>query len=143
MFRPDHIYIPGVNERHPEDTFEAIRVTAIPDSSIEELANCDAFKHGLIYLEEGYFWEAHEVFEPVWMALPHESEERRFVQGLIQLANALLKAKMARPKAVQRLCRIARELLISSSGRGAIMNVDQRFFLRQVDSLEAQTNLTI
>jgi hypothetical protein len=143
MFRPDHIYIPGVNERHPENTFETIRITAMPDSSIEELANCDAFKHGIFYLEEGYFWEAHEVFEPVWMALPHDSEERRFVQGLIQLANASLKAEMARPKAVCRLCRIARELLISTNGRGAMMNLEHKVFLRQVDALETRINLSL
>jgi len=141
MFRPDHIYIPGVNERHPENMFDAIRLTAIPNSSMDELANCDAFKHGLMYLEEGYFWEAHEVFEPVWMALPTDSEERRFVQGLIQLANASLKANMERPKAVHRLCPIARELLLSAGAQQSIMNVDRNNFLRQIEALEARVNL--
>lgn len=143
MFRPDHIYIPGINERHPEDTFEAIRITAIPGSSIEDLAKCEAFKHGLIYLEEGYFWEAHEVFEPVWMALPEKSGERRFVQGLIQLANASLKAKMARPKAVCRLCHIARELLTGATDGSSLMNLDEKVFLRQIDELETQYNLSL
>jgi len=143
MFRPDHKYIPGVNARHPEDTFEAIRITAIPDSSIEELANCDAFKHGLIYLEEGYYWEAHEVFEPVWMALPSDSDERRFVQGLIQLANASLKAEMGRPKAVIRLCRIARELLTSASSEHSMMGVDWTKYWLLIDKLEAGSDLSI
>jgi predicted metal-dependent hydrolase len=143
MFRPDHMYIPGINERHPENLFETICKTVNPGASIEELASCDAFKHGLMYLDEGYFWEAHEVFEPVWMALPHESEERLFVQGLIQLANASLKAKMQRPKAVQKLCQIARELLHGTTHSNTIMNLDQKMYLQRIDTLEATTKLSL
>lgn len=138
MFRPDHKYIPGINERHPENVFEAICKTASPGASIEELASCDAFKHGLMFLDEGYFWEAHEVFEPVWMVLPHESEERLFVQGLIQLANASLKAEMQRPKAVRRLCHMARELLLGTTQSNAIMSLDPKVFLQRIDTLEAR-----
>ena len=137
MFRPNHKYIPGINERHPEDLFESICKTANPGAPIEELANCDAFKHGLMYLDEGYFWEAHEVFEPVWMALAHETKERLFVQGLIQLANASLKAKMQRPKAVQRLCHMARELLLNTTQSNAIMSLDPKVYLQRIDTLEA------
>lgn len=141
MFRPDHIYIPGATERHPEDTFEAICSTASLNLPINELANCEALKHGLLYLDEGYFWEAQEVFEPVWMALPQDSKERRFIQGLIQLANASLKAKMKRPKAVQRLCRIARELLShSGTGTGTVMNLDRDVYLNRINELEQQNS---
>ena len=135
MFRPDHIYIPSVTERHAEDTFEAICDTAGLNSSVDELAHSSAFKHGLMYLEEGYFWEAHEVLEPVWMALAPNSEERRFVQGLIQLANASLKLKMQRPKAVARLCGIARELL-TNDNIPIVMNIDRAQYLNQIDQLE-------
>ena len=40
---------------------------------------------------------------PVWAALPQNSVERRLVQALIQIANAGLKARMGRTKAVARL----------------------------------------
>lgn len=37
---------------------------------------------------DGHFFEAHEVWEAVWKALP-AGEERRAIQGLIHLAVAL------------------------------------------------------
>ena len=45
------------------------------------------------------------------MALEEGSDDRRFLQALIQLANAQLKIKMQRPKAAKRLCMMVRDLL--------------------------------
>ena len=48
------------------------------------------------------FWEAHEVIEPVWIALSR-IEKRcsgKLAQAVIQLANAELKKRMQRPTAV-------------------------------------------
>ena len=107
---PTHAYIPGKTPRHPEDAFAAIHASVRSGMSAEELAATDAFQTGLRYLASGYCWEAHEVFEPVWMALP-DGDERRFVQALIQLANGRLKLLMDRPKAALRLAVIATDLL--------------------------------
>ena len=79
--------------------------------SSAQLAQSEAFCTGLYYFRSGYFWEAHELFEPVWMALEEGSDDRRFLQALIQLANAQLKIKMQRPKAAKRLCMMVRDLL--------------------------------
>lgn len=106
-----HAYLPGHNERHLEDAFDAIRATAEAGLSVSQLADCEAFVTGLRFLEQGYFWEAHEVLEPVWMALPDDSVERRFVQGLIQFANGRLKLRMGKAKAALRLVGRARSLL--------------------------------
>lgn len=111
MFWPEHVYIPGQTERHNAGTFDSLCNTAQASMSVEDLSRSAAFKHGLIYLEQGYYWEAHEVLEPVWMALERNSEERRFVQALIQIANARLKQLMGRKKAALRLCDISRALL--------------------------------
>jgi len=88
--------------------------------SVRELAGCDAFRHGLHYIDTGFYWEAHEVLEPVWMALPETSEERRLVQALIQIANAGLKLEMGRPRAAARLCAIAHQLLTSLQSPGPL-----------------------
>lgn len=106
---PVHAYVPGANARHAEDAFEAIRDTAQPGMSDDELAQSEAFRHGLAYLEQGFYWEAHEVLEPVWMACTPNTASRLTTQGLIQFANAQLKAKMNRPKAAVRLCDLARK----------------------------------
>lgn len=131
---PTHAYVPGKNARHAEGTFDRLRETARDDLTVAELSTCKAFEVGLAYLNAGYFWEAHELFEPVWMALPNPSRERKFVQGLIQIANGLLKLKMDRPKAASRLEGIARAL-IEDDGISATMGVKQQDALDLLDTL--------
>ena len=92
--RPSHAYVPGQTPRHPEGAFDAVRDTAQPGMSVEALAASEAFVTGLAYLDQGYFWEAHELLEPVWMACPQNSAEQVFVRGVIQRANARLKERM-------------------------------------------------
>ena len=108
---PDHAYVPGQTPRHAEGRFAPICATARQHMSPAQLAQSEAFCTGLYYFRSGYFWEAHELFEPVWMALEEGSDDRRFLQALIQLANAQLKIKMQRPKAAKRLCMMVRDLL--------------------------------
>lgn len=111
--------------------------------SADQLARCDAFQAGLQYLREGYYWEAHEVLEPVWMALPADSVERKFVQGLIQLANGRLKLCMARPKAALRLVELARALIPAKQADLSIMTVETRLVHLCIDALERDVKLAI
>ncbi|MCG6901176.1 MAG: DUF309 domain-containing protein [Rhodobacter sp.] len=104
---PPYPYVPGATPRHPEGAFDAVRATARAGMDADALAASDAFQTGLRYLQAGYFWEAHEVLEPVWMACAPNSGARAFVQALIQFANARLKARMDRPAAAVRLCDLA------------------------------------
>lgn len=138
MTRPTHAYVPGRTDRHPEGCFDTIRDTARPGMSPEDLAGCAAFQIGLTYLEAGYDWEAHELLEPVWMALPEGSVDRRWVQALIQLANAQLKLKMDKPKAARRLCNIVRDLLPEA---GVVMGVDVAQMVRRLESLERESEM--
>lgn len=131
---PTHAYIPGKTPRHPEGCFDPIRDTAQPDMTEQELAESAAFQTGVAYLEHGYFWEAHELLEPVWMVLPENGDARVLVQALIQLANAYLKQQMDRPKAALRLCGIVRALL-GQTGGGVIMTFDVAVLQARVDSL--------
>ncbi len=134
---PSHAYIPGQNKRHPENAFESIRQTAVPGKNADQLAQSNAFQTGLLYLKKGYYWEAHEVLEPVWMALPKHSIERGFVQGLIQLANGRLKMLMGRPKATIRLVSQARELVPANEPR-IVMTLDVEEVHTWIDSLEVR-----
>lgn len=139
---PEHAYVPGQNERHPENTFDALKVSAVRGKSATELARCEAFLAGLKFLEAGYFWEAHEVMEPVWMALPDGTVERRFLQGLIQLANGRLKLRMGRTKAALRLVGQARGL-IPSEASSRIMTLDMQEVHGWVNGLERDILLAL
>lgn len=46
----------------------------------------NALRDGVLLFNEHRFWDAHEAWEPLW--LRSSGEEKRFVQGLIQLAAA-------------------------------------------------------
>lgn len=72
---------------------------------------------GRALYERGFFWEAHEAWEPVWLAAAPNSRERAFLQGIIQLANARLKLAMGRDGAAARICARAGEHL-SAAGQG-------------------------
>ena len=46
-----------------------------------------AYRHGIELFNRGEFFDAHEVLEDVWRAAP--APEKKFLQGLIQVAVAL------------------------------------------------------
>lgn len=108
---PGHAYVPGRTERHDPDAFDLFHDSIREGMLLREIERSLAWRAGWQFVEAGYFWEAHEVLEPVWMVLPESRPEKRFVQAIIQLANAELKARMGKPNAVRRLCDIAEGLL--------------------------------
>ncbi len=116
-------YVPGVTERPEQGLYDAIRDTAQPGMTPAALARCDAFRTGLHYLHTGWFWEAHEVLEPVWMACPPNSRERALCRALIQLANARLKARMGKPQAAARL-RAEVTVILDGLGAAPVMGLD-------------------
>jgi predicted metal-dependent hydrolase len=69
----------------------------------------------------------------VWMGCPPNSREKRLLKALIQIANALLKAKMGRRNAARRLLEEAAEL-VGECRIGAtepeLMGVDLRHLSR-------------
>ena len=134
---PEHAYVPGQTPRHAEGRFAPICATARQHMSSAQLAQSEAFCKGLYFLRCGYFWEAHELFEPVWMALEEGSEERRLLQALIQLANAQLKLRMQRPKAASRLCIMVRGLLEKLTG-ARVMGQDISQIMARLRAVEAR-----
>ncbi len=65
-------HIPGRNARPPEGSI------------------APGLDEGFALYHAGFFWEAHEAWEPVWMDLPPNAPEKAEMAALIQLANARL-----------------------------------------------------
>lgn len=124
---PSHAYVPGQTARHDPAVFAALHDSVTPGMGIADLTASAAWHAGWAYYKAGFFWEAHEALEPVWMQMPPETPERHFVQGLIQIANAALKARMGRPRAVLRLCDIAAAHLTRARGDGGSAMMGLRF----------------
>jgi hypothetical protein len=54
----------------------------------------DDWLYGIDLFNRFFFWEAHEAWEGLWTAVERESAPSRLLQGLIQIAAALLKTHM-------------------------------------------------
>ena len=105
---PARAHVPGSGTTPDEPVLETAKATAPAVTDETGWADNQAYLYGFDLLRGGFYWEAHEVWEPVWLACPPNSRARTLLRGLIQAANARLKAKMGRPRAVVRLAEEAR-----------------------------------
>lgn len=104
---PEAAYVPGRTPRTETGiAFEvARRAPAVTEA--DRWQSNEAWLYGIDLFGAGFFWEAHEVLEPVWINARPNSRERAAVRGVIQLANACLKLEMGRRGAALRLLRLA------------------------------------
>ena len=127
LILPPRPYLPGQTERPDEAIFEPLKEGLAPGIPPDELARSAAFLGGKQAFAQGYFWEAHELWEAVWMVLPPASAERHLLQGLIQLANGGLKARMGRDNAARRIAALADTALREAflQGQERLMGLDR------------------
>ena len=91
---PDRKYIPGQGihpKKHPNGSH-------IPDLPAEmKLFDADTWRisqrylYGIDLFNFGYWWEAHEVLEELWIQTGRSTLTAKFIQGIIQISAALLK----------------------------------------------------
>lgn len=91
---PPYAYLPG---EHPHPTNDP----AGHSFGEGESNDPPAFEWGVDLYEHGYFWEAHEAWEPLWKA--SEGAERSLLAGLIQCAAACLKVAVGERRGARRL----------------------------------------
>ncbi|MBZ0215578.1 MAG: DUF309 domain-containing protein [Fimbriimonadaceae bacterium] len=99
---PAHRYLPGINER-PDGL-------KIPVSA--------AFAYGVDLFNHGCWWEAHEIWEDVWLDQPQQSLNRLAMAVLINAANLNLKITLGKPNAAHRLERDIAERFDEWTRRG-------------------------
>ena len=100
---PPQPHFPGRNARPDDSVFAPLKATLVGCETPDALQQSAVFAAGFEAFHAGYFWEAHELWEPVWLQLPPASRERHVLQGLIQLANAALKRRMGLGAASDRI----------------------------------------
>jgi hypothetical protein len=104
---PCRRHIPASGSTPDRAPLDAVKALTPPRVSEETWHDAPAYAYGLRLYAHGFFWEAHEGWEAVWVATAPNSQERYLLAGLIQLANACLKLEMAQPKAALRLLKAA------------------------------------
>jgi len=110
-------HLPGRTPRPPEAQLAPWKAGLTPQLAPAALLASPAFAAGLEAFRARYYWEAHELWEAVWICLPPAAAERLLLRGLIQLANAGLKARMARPTAAMRILALADAALAEHARR--------------------------
>lgn len=147
---PAQRHIPGSASVPDRDPLDAVKALTPPRVTSDAWGRVPAYTYGLHLHAHGYFWEAHEVWEPVWLATAPNSRERHLLAALIQLANACLKLEMAQPKAALRLLQASHEHLAECRGppdstllglNPSALSEDISAFARQVGAFGAERDL--
>ena len=144
---PQRRHVPGVNERPDEAFFASIKAAAPAVTTDATSADNLAWHYGLRLLNAGFYWEAHEVLEQVWLNAAPNSRERYLVRGVIHLANGALKAAMGQTRARRRLAVMCRQAFEDAfaGGREQLMGIDADEAVRVADMLSeghADTHLS-
>ena len=132
-------HLPGTGSKPDWPAIDAAKAL-VPEVTAEaEWADNEAYLYGFALMRAGHFWEAHEVWEPVWLASPPNGRARILLRALIQTANARLKDVMGRPRAVVRLAEEARDEIdeIAVSVGEVFMGVDVKRMRADLRNLAA------
>lgn len=127
---PSYRFVPGVRPHptrdpagHSHESGTALR--RHPKWEPREWQTLDAWLYGVDLFNAHYFWEAHESWEGLWAARPRESPTAIFLQGLIQLAAALLKIHLQSLEGASSLAAEAlRKLRAVADAQGETMGLD-------------------
>ena len=104
----------------------------LPHFSPDDWRTCEPYLYGIDLFNHGYWWEAHEARETVWLAAGQKSTQcGKFVQGLIQLAGAQLKRFIDEPRGAQSLTKSGIEKL--SLIEGIYLGIEIASFVAEVE----------
>jgi hypothetical protein len=143
---PPYAYVPGHGLPHPvndprghlyatrdsahEPPISGATLSALPTEPDARLRGLTSALTGntqwlfaIDLFNEGFYWEAHEVWEKFWHALGRTTPEARFVQGLIHLAAACVKIREGKPAGVKSHATRARKLMGEIRGEVGAANV--------------------
>ena len=103
---PVRKYVPGRNI-HPRKHSGGSHIPPLPESQaqfdVQNWQNSIRYLYAIDLFNHEYWWEAHEVLEELWIETGRTTEIARFLQGIIQVAAALLKKLVSKNEAAGRL----------------------------------------
>lgn len=107
---PAYAYRPG-RTPHPTRDAQGHSHGALPESPAapdpDAWRACPDYLYGIDLFNYGYYWEAHEAWEGLWVACGRRGATARFLQGLINLAAAGFKARAGNARGLRANARTA------------------------------------
>ena len=118
---PPYAYLPG-RQPHPVRDLAGHSYHSEPMTvAVEAPLGSEAFRWGIDLFNHGYYWEAHEAWEPLWQAANPSAPCRSLFKGLILLAAAGVKIREGKQAAVARhagrAAALFRQLMKAQDGR--------------------------
>lgn len=140
---PPYAFVPGRRPHpvsHPEGHSHG-RTSSLPPAldpgrwwdSPAYLWGCDLFNHG-------YYWEAHESWEGLWIAAGRKGPIARFLQGLIHLAAAGVKVREGKAAGVRSHAERAGAAFAEveqAAGTNVICGLDLRWLRSRAEEIAA------
>lgn len=108
---PPYTYVPGFAPHPVSHPDGHLRDFELP----EGWSDSDHVKWGQRLFNGGYYWEAHEAWEHLWLSLGRTTEEALAVKGLIKLAASGVKCREGNAVGATRHALRSIELLESGS----------------------------
>lgn len=100
----------------------------------------DLYLYGVDLFNNGYWWEAHEAWESIWLTTQKNDMEGQYLQGLIQFSAALLKLFSGNRKGFESLLREATKRLqfclkeMAQHKMRHLMGLDLEDWLKKIDT---------
>lgn len=125
---PPYSYVPGYLPHPVSDPLgHSFRLHATSSREVQQgpvavpglvsgWRECADYLFGIDLFNHGFYWEAHETWEQVWISCGRSGREADFLKGLIKLHAAGVKFREGRPSGVQRHASRAIELFRLASG---------------------------
>jgi predicted metal-dependent hydrolase len=122
MSLPPYAYVPG-QQPHPrrDPRGHGFRPpTSHGDADLAAWRDSACFLAGVDLFNEGYYWEAHEAWEALWLAAGRQGPAVALLRGLIVLAASGVKWRQGRQAAASRMAhRAARIFEAAEAATGA------------------------
>lgn len=123
---PAYAYLPGSDLPHPvrDPRGHSYEKEVQPVPCVTELPT-DALRWGIELFNHGFYREAREAWEPIWLAAKGNAQDRALFKGLIMLAAAGVKIRegkwMAALRHAKRASKSLRQLSLGSDSYPASM----------------------
>lgn len=99
---PPYTFVPGRSPHPVRDPAGHLfgRTPELPPLDPGRWRESRAYLHGIDLFNHGYYWEAHEVWEGLWVAAGRTGSTADFLKGLIKLAAAGVKVRQGQARGV-------------------------------------------